>query len=197
VRLPCVTPSLPLWRAPSARHPLRRILHRPLRPERVEEDCHLGKPAPSWEQSPQWIVCSGTGRSAGGILPASAHTHTTALSCLFCIACLPGLAAAAPTLGRLTLQLQRILVEISAASARPWHSSSLAPPRASGDSLSAFCRFWPDEPLPASREAGTAACATRKLTPTNSSSHHLAAIRRSLDRPSTGRGLGRSEPRPA
>lgn len=46
------------------------------------------------------------------------------------------------------------------------HSASPAPLRASGDSLSAFCMFGTDEPLPASREAGTAACAPRKLTPT-------------------------------
>jgi len=120
VRLPCVTPSLPLWRAPSDRFPLRRILRRPLRPERVEKDCHLGKPALCWKESPLWIVLLRAvqirERHPARI---STHTHTTALPCLFCTACLPGLAAAAPTSGRLTLQLQRILVEISAASARP------------------------------------------------------------------------------
>lgn len=165
MRLFCVTPSLPLWRAPSDRFPLRRILHRPLRPERVEKDCHLGKPALCWKESPLWIVLLRAVQIRERH-PARISTHThhriavpvlqrmPARPCC-CGSDLGSVDSPAPTHPGRNFSRKRAP-----------HSASPAPLRASGDSLSAFCMFGTDEPLPASREAGTAACAPRKLTPT-------------------------------
>ena len=158
VRLPCVTPSLPLWRAPSDRFPLRRILHRPLRPRAC------GKRLPPWETRAVERVPALDSFVKGSTDPRAAscphqHTHThhriavpvlhrmPARPCC-CGSDLGSVDSPAPTHPGRNFSRKRAP-----------HSASPAPLRASGYSLSAFCRFGTDEPLPASREAGTAACA--------------------------------------